>query len=476
VTKIFQGSAEIHRDLSQPLVERLVQASSDLALLLDREGRVSEVYSSPTYSGLPLTEWIGRPWAETVSRDTREKVTLLLSEAEALGVSRSRQVNQLSPGGGETPVRFTTLALEERTGFVALGRDLQPLTDLQRQLVDAQQALERDYWRLQQVETRYQLLFQRSGEALLLVDAPTFRIVDANRSAGRIFGKPSRRLSGSVFPDDLELSAQAMEEIRDHLVGIRDFGRSEAVVFSAPSGGRLRLEASRLRDDRDGILLIQLKDTPDAADRGTFRGLDIARLMEQAPDAFVVMDPEARILFANRAFQDLVQAQSEEEILSQSLGRWLGRPGADLTVLLTNLEKFGEVRLFPTTLHSDLEMESDVELSAVLGENLDTPCVGVIIRNVSRRIGVKRSLLPGEFSQAMEELTDQVGKVSLRELVQDTVGLVEAHFIEAAIRLTDGNRTAAAEILGVSRQSLYTKLRRYDLDIPDPSRGAGPSS
>jgi transcriptional regulator PpsR len=476
VTKIFHGSAEIHRDLSQPLVDRLVQASSDLALLLDREGQILEVYSSPSYSGLPLTDWLGRPWADTVTRDTRDKVILLLSEAEALGVSRSRQANQLSPGGGETPVRFTTLSLEGRSGFVALGRDLQPLTDLQRQLVDAQQALERDYWRLRQVETRYQLLFQRSGEALLLVDAHTFKIVDANRSAGRIFDQPSRKLSGRVFPDDLELSPQTLEEIRVHLTGIRDLGRADSVRFSPPTGGRFRLEASRLREDRDGILLIQLQDTSEGAETGAPRGLDIARLMEQAPDAFVVMDREARILFTNPAFQELVQSQSAEELVGQSLGRWLGRPGADLTVLLANLEKFGEVRLFPTTLHSNLEMETDVELSAVLGENLETPCVGVIIRNVSRRIGVKRSVLPGELSQAMEELTGQIGKVSLRELVQDTVGLVEAHFIEAAIRLTDGNRTAAAEILGVSRQSLYTKLRRYDLDVPDPSRGVGPNS
>ena len=35
--------------------------------------------------------------------------------------------------------------------------------------------------------------------------------------------------------------------------------------------------------------------------------------------------------------------------------------------------------------------------------------------------------------------------------------------IEAALELTGDNRASAAEILGLSRQSLYVKLRRYGL-------------
>lgn len=471
VTKIFHAASQVRKDVSQPVVDRLVRAASDLALLLDQDGHLEEVYQGPLFSGPSLADWVGRPWVDIVSRDTRDKVSQLLADALEAGVSRARQVNQLTPGGGEAPVSYTVVALEENSGFLALGRDLQPLTDLQRQLVDAQQALERDYWRLRQVETRYQLLFQRSADAVLLLDADSFRVVDANRSAGRVFGLPARKLQGRIFPDNMELEAETAEEIRAHLVGVRDLGRAETVRIQLPSGERCRLEASLLREDREGILLVHLRDAGEASDTTGVRGLDLVRLMSQAPDAFIVMDRDARILLANSAFQELVQVGSEEELLGQSLGRWLGRPGADLTVLLANLEKFGEVRLFPTTIHSALDMESDVELSAVLGENLETPCVGVIIRNVSRRIGVDRSVFAGDLSRAMEELTDQVGKVSLKELVQDTVGLVEAHFIEAAIQLTDGNRTAAAEILGVSRQSLYTKIRRYDLDVPDATRG-----
>jgi DNA-binding NtrC family response regulator len=40
--------------------------------------------------------------------------------------------------------------------------------------------------------------------------------------------------------------------------------------------------------------------------------------------------------------------------------------------------------------------------------------------------------------------------------------------IEAALTLTQDNRASAADVLGLSRQSLYSKLRRYGLgDLDD---------
>jgi len=41
--------------------------------------------------------------------------------------------------------------------------------------------------------------------------------------------------------------------------------------------------------------------------------------------------------------------------------------------------------------------------------------------------------------------------------------MIEKICIETAIELTQNNRAAAAEMLGLSRQSLYVKLRKFDL-------------
>jgi DNA-binding NtrC family response regulator len=65
--------------------------------------------------------------------------------------------------------------------------------------------------------------------------------------------------------------------------------------------------------------------------------------------------------------------------------------------------------------------------------------------------------------RSVEQLTELVGRVSLKELVRETTDVIERLCIEAALELTRDNRASAAEMLGLSRQSLYVKLRRYGL-------------
>jgi DNA-binding NtrC family response regulator len=53
--------------------------------------------------------------------------------------------------------------------------------------------------------------------------------------------------------------------------------------------------------------------------------------------------------------------------------------------------------------------------------------------------------------------------VPLKDLVRESTDMIERLCIEAALEITGDNRASAAEILGLSRQSLYAKLRRYGL-------------
>ncbi len=54
---------------------------------------------------------------------------------------------------------------------IFLGRELRTVAAMQAQLVEAQRALDEDYNRLRQLETRYRVLFQTSSEPLLIVGA-----------------------------------------------------------------------------------------------------------------------------------------------------------------------------------------------------------------------------------------------------------------------------------------------------------------
>jgi transcriptional regulator PpsR len=184
--------------------------------------------------------------------------------------------------------------------------------------------------------------------------------------------------------------------------------------------------------------------------------------VDRLPDAFVVIDRDGIVRRANRAFLDLVQIGAEGAVLGERISRWLSRPGADLSVLLANLNRHGAVRLFATGLQGELGGHTEVEISAVGNPPGRHAYIALMMRDVSRR------LVPNEetasVQAALAAVIDQTGKTSLRVLVRDAIGLVERHYIDAALHLSEGNRTAAAELLGLSRQGFYKKLAQYEME------------
>ena len=159
----------------------------------------------------------------------------------------------------------------------------------------------------------------------------------------------------------------------------------------------------------------------------------------------------------------MVQLATEEQARGEPLDRWLGRTGVDFDVLVANLREHGSVRTFATIVRGEYGSIEDVEISAVavharraaLLRLHDPPRPA----RRHRRGGGRDSELP----RSVEQLTELVGRVSLKELVRETTDVIERLCIEAALELTGDNRASAAEMLGLSRQSLYAKLRRYGL-------------
>jgi transcriptional regulator PpsR len=191
------------------------------------------------------------------------------------------------------------------------------------------------------------------------------------------------------------------------------------------------------------------------------------QLVAHAPDGFVIVTDEGRVLAANAAFLDMAELAAEEQARGEKLDRWLGRPGVDIDVLLANLRQRGSVRLFATTLRGEYGASLDVELSAVKVGEGSARGFGFAIRNVDRRLGSERKAVMN-LPRSVEQLTELIGRVSLKDLVRESTDMIEKLCIEAALEVTGDNRASAAEMLGLSRQSLYVKLRRYGLgDLDD---------
>jgi transcriptional regulator PpsR len=187
----------------------------------------------------------------------------------------------------------------------------------------------------------------------------------------------------------------------------------------------------------------------------------VLEVVEKMPDAFVLADEKQAIIAANRAFADLVQAGSVEQLLGTSLSQFIGRADVDLGLLRKQLRDHHNVRNFSSVVHDLSGGDEPVEISALMLDR-EQPLFGYSLRSVGRR---ERDLpaTGKEFPRSVEQLTELVGRKTLKEIVRESTDLIERMCIEAALVHTADNRASAAEILGLSRQSLYSKLHRHGL-------------
>jgi DNA-binding NtrC family response regulator len=102
-----------------------------------------------------------------------------------------------------------------------------------------------------------------------------------------------------------------------------------------------------------------------------------------------------------------------------------------------------------------------------------SPCYGMTIRVLRQRAAFALPRGATTFTRSVTNLAELVGRVPLKELVRETTDMVEQMCIEAALELTNDNRASAAQILGLSRQGLYAKLRRYGIDDVPEDEAAG---
>jgi len=439
---------------------QLVAATSDVALLVDDGGVIRNISISSSDPALGVADgWLGKRFVDTVTSETKSKAEALLRDSALHGLSARRQLNHISPDGTDLPMAYTTLRLGERGGTIAVGRDLRAMSALQHRLVETQQEMERSYWRLRHTETRYRLLFHHSAEPVVVVDSATRRVVDANAAAGRFYGTSPDRLLGKAFPFDLE--GESARELNELLVTARMSGRVSETDVRMADGREARVSVSCFRQESSTLYFVRLVSAGTAPSTEDERARAITtKLLEVSPDGFATTDLDGTLLSVNRAFLDLCQLSSPAQAIGRPLSDWIGRPGADLPVMLATLKQHGAIRLLHTSARGEHGTATEVELSAAGASEGEVPCIGFVVRDVGRRLTAPPQGAR-DLTRAVEQLTALVGRVSLPELLRDTVDLVERHFIEAALVLTGDNRTAAAELLGLSRQSLYIKLRRH---------------
>ena len=442
---------------------RVIAASADVALVLDQQGVIRDVaVSNPELGQEGYADWLGQAWTEIVTPESRPKIEALLRDADGGKGSTWRHVNHPSPRGADVPMLYSAIKVGKTGKVVAVGRNLRQVAQLQQRLVEAQQSLERDYARLRHAETRYRMLFQLGSEAILIIDAGNEKVIELNPAAQSLLGASAKQLAGKPFADVFDaLGGRAVTTLLNR---VRNSGYADDIKLRLRAGGpTLSLSVSLFQQDRDAQFIARLALVGANGSSAAVTRTAAMRAVESSPDAFVVTDPDGRLLSANRAFLDVVQCPSEDRARGKSIAQWLGRPGADLSVLLANLRQHGVVRLFATTLRGELGLSTEVEISAVQVPDPTETVLGFVIRSVGRRLPATVTAGDRELPRSPEQLAELIGRVPLKDIVRESTDVIERLCIEAALQLTGDNRASAAEMLGLSRQSLYLKLHRYGL-------------
>ena len=440
-------------------VETLLDSLSDVGFVLNESMNVQSMsVGSGVLRNLPRDDMIGRSWLDLV----RESDKAIASGALQTALETPEQAHRadlaltVGPETGPVPVTCWLCASGDGASIRVACVDLRGETNLRQQLVNAQRTLEQDYWSNRRLEARYRRMLEMVAEGFLVVDDLSGRVLEANSVAANLLELEEGALVGRVFPVGLD------DEGGRALIELQREARSTTGVVkgqvTTASGDPLSIGITCLRQGNETRLLIRLAAL---AESQTDQGLG-GDSFETSPDGILVTDHHGTVIAANAAYLDMACIQDAQQATGRRADRWLGRSIVDLDVLLSNIRPDRPLQLFSSVLRTELGTRLDIELSAVQTERSGRPLILMFIRDVSRRIDAEEST-EVHLPRSIEQITGRVGRLPLKQLVRESTDVIEALCIEAALKLTQDNRAAAAELLGLSRQSLYTKLRRFDI-------------
>ncbi|SFQ06176.1 transcriptional regulator PpsR [Roseivivax halotolerans] len=450
-------------------IDGLLSAACDLAVCIDSNGIVTSVAGAPL--GSSLQHWIGSPISDVLTVESRPKLDAALETFRKTGqIRRPVELNHEDGKTWEFPVRYDVYPGLQEGETLLLGRDLSLVAETQAQLVQAQMSLEQGYEARREFDARYRLLLRTVADPVVFVSVSDGRIKDLNDPAATLLGSSREDLVGAIFAN--EFTNRGREEFVEMLVNAAiSENADDLVAETRRDQSEISFEPQVFRASGERVLILRLGRHGGSATAGdgaqAVRG-DLGGLFANAADAMVITSATGTIQSANDAFLEMVDAAHFTDVKGRKLGEFLSRGQVDLNVLIENARRAGKMRFYSTKAINEYGAETSVEMSATLISKDPDAQIGFVIRDTSRIESMRRTQMHAS-EESSRNVMELVGSATLKEIVAETTDVVEKMCIETAVNLTRNNRVAAAEMLGLSRQSLYVKLRKYDLLSRDGS-------
>ncbi len=440
-------------DLAPEVAATVVRVAGDIAVVIGDDGVIRNVADGRQPLPRADHDWVGRRWADTVSQATRGRAEALLREAREHGVSRRSELNHPGAEGSEIPFSWAAVRLGEGGPLLAVGRDLRAVSAIQQRFQETQMSLEREYWQRRSSDGQHRQLFQVVHDAVLVLDADSGLVLDANAAAGELFARTGQPWAG-VSPGSLVEDSQRAH--LDELVfNTRAYGAaSEQRLRTAQQGTTVDVSATLFQTgERRCLLLRARRPEPEAS--------AILGFVDQTADAVLVADSAGGVLCANPAFLALCGVPEEAQARGRSLSALLGGDDAAWAALLARVRAEGIVEGVRLPLRLAAGRAAVVTVSASSLADGDQERVGLVLR-----------ALPGEApgpSALQLDFTGlplQVGQATLGELLAEVTRQAETQLIQSALRLGQGDLARAARHLGIGRDELLQRMSALPLPAP----------
>ena len=443
------------------MYSRIISNIGDINLLIDLKGKILKINLPNKNINKNLNSWLNKNIFDFLTIESKEKLDLQITSLTEINILSTKgfELNHVSTDTGEFPVRYKGFKTEDKKNIILIGNDLSQIAEVQKRFVNSQLALEREYSKFRSFETKYKALIEFSEEALVILDASLGNILDLNNPAAKLLKQKKEKLIGinlsKIF--NYENEKEFIEKLKSDKINKSDF-----VYINEKNKNNIILHSSVFRAENEICIIVRLEKTlkEDSSENEFINILN--KFYEKTRDGIVFTNKMGIIKYVNDSFLSLCKSENQQLIVDRPFSEFLARGIVDLKVLIEATLENGSTMPFKTQLISNFDIRTDIEISSTytstkFGEYI---CFIISYKPNENEINTSDNVVS---EKATRKITKLVGSAPLKDLVADTSDIVEKICIETALEMTKNNRVATAEMLHLSRQSLYVKLRKHNL-------------
>jgi nitrogen-specific signal transduction histidine kinase len=230
-------------------------------------------------------------------------------------------------------------------------------------------------------------LHAASDEPVIIVDAASESIVQANPAAAGLFRTTPPLLVGTKLSTTFEASSAA--KVRRCLSMAQTAGSARTAAICARDGAiglGIQIQVSLVRASPKSYFLVRLEpNMPRRQSNGRSGTKSVVfDAIDAAPVGFLIAEAEFRVDYANRAFVEMVGAESHVDVCGNVLTRWLRLTDADLSQLRVQLSQRQAATVLTAQLCPARGRPRRVEVCAVPVPDGHNTCWGFTVRNLPR--------------------------------------------------------------------------------------------